>query len=209
MGTFGETNVIRVFEFYLAAMLVLGLMRRWNLYWDTFALLVAVRGRWPKLVERMAGQKGAILNRATLVPVFLVLLLMIVQMVASRLIWPQARLHINELPSPWWQLLIFVGTLVPMLLVDGYFIITVGGFDRAEAEKYFDQAEFWAGSWKSKAVRLVTFGKIDPDKTVDEEVKKGMVKLSETVSWAMWWASVQMVLRIVFGLTIWTLWAIR
>jgi hypothetical protein len=209
MGTIGNSNVIRVFEFYLAAMLILGLIRRWSVYQDTFLLAIAVRGRWPKLVERMARQKKAILNWPTLRPVVLVLVLMLVQMVASRLIWPQAKLSLSELPQPWWQLVPFFLTLFPMLTVDSYFLINVGGFDREVAEKYFDQAESWAGSWKARAVKVFTLGKINPDRMVNEEVQKGLVQLGKTMTWAMWWVSIQVGCRLLFGLTIWILWAVR
>jgi hypothetical protein len=139
----------------------------------------------------------------------LVLVLMFVQMVASRIVWPQARLPLGELTLHVWHLIPFMITLIPMLAVDVYFLIAVGRFDRTETEKYFDQAERWSGTWKAKTVRAITFGKIDPDKQVEEGVQRGMKQLGRTVSWAMWWVSIQLGLRLLFGLTIWILWAIR
>lgn len=209
MSSPAHANLINVYSFYLAAMFVLGLMRRWTVYVDTISLLLAVRGRWPKLVERMGSHKRAVLNWSTLRPVFLVLVLMAFQMIASRIIWPQAKLLIDELPEPPWQLIPFFLALIPMLAVDVYFLVAVGGFDRVETEKYLDKAERWSGSWKAHAVRVLTVGRIDPDKQVDEGVKKGLTDLGLTVSWAMWWVSVQMGLRLTFGLTIWILWALR
>lgn len=209
MSSPAHANLINVYSFYLAAMFVLGLMRRWTVYVDTVSLLFAVRGRWPKLVERMGNHKRAVLNWSTLRPVALVLVLMVAQMTASRAIWPQAKLLIDELPHPPWQLIPFVLALIPMLAVDAYFLVAVGGFDRAETEKYLDKAEKWSGSWKARAVRILTVGRIDPDKQVEEGVKRGLTELGQTVSWAMWWVSVQMGLRLTFGLTIWILWAVR
>lgn len=208
MQSLSAANLIRVFDFYLAAMLVLGLMRRWSVYYDTIALLIAVRGRWPKLLERMAGHKAAVLNWPTLRPALFVLVLMVVQMVASRLLWPQARIYLHDLVEPWWHIIIFVVAVAPMLAVDAYFLISVGSFDRPETEKYLDYAEKWSGSRRARAIRILTFGKIDPDKQVDEGVKQGLTDLSKTLSWAMWWASAQMVCRLAFGLTLWTLWAV-
>lgn len=209
MASLAHANLINLFSFYLAAMFVLGLMRRWTVYWDTLAILVAVRGRWPKLVERMSANKRAVLNWSTFRPLALVLLLMAVQMVASRLIWPQAHLALGDLPHPRWHLVPFLVALIPMLGVDIYFLIAVGRFDRAETEKYLDQAEYWTGTWKARAVRILTVGRINPDKQVEVGVQEGMARLGHTVSWAMWWVSVQMGLRLFFGLTVWTLWAIR
>lgn len=207
MASLAQVNLINLYSFYLAAMLVLGLMRRWSVYWDTIAILIAVRGRWPKLVERMMANKRAVLNRATLVPVALVFLLMLIQMAAARLVWPQAHLSVTALADPAWQLIPFAIALGPMLAVDIYFLVSVGRFDRAETEKYFDQAERWSGSWRARAVKMVTFGRIDPDRQVQEGVEQGLAQLGKTVSWAMWWACVQLLCRMAFGLTIWLLWA--
>jgi hypothetical protein len=209
MASPAQANLINLYSFYLATMFVLSLMRRWSVYYDTLAILIAVRGRWPKLVERMAAHRKAIVNWSTVRPVVLVFVLMAVQMIASRLLWPQARLTLLELIEPAWQLVPFLAALVPMLAVDVYFLIAVGRFDRAETVKYLDQAERWSGTWKARAVRTMTFGRIDPDRQVEEGVRQGMAQLGQTVSWAMWWVSVQMGLRLLFGLTVWLLWALR
>lgn len=209
MSSLSNTNLIALYSFYLAAMFLLSLMRRWTVYLDTLLILIVVRGRWPKLIERMAEHKKEVLNRSTIRPVALALLLMTLQMIASRMIWPQAKYPISALFDPLWQLLPFTLALLPMLAVDTYFLIAVGRFNRAETMKYLDQAERWAGSWKAKAVRTITLGAIDPEKQVDEGVKRGLNELGLTVSWAMWWVSVQIALRLLFGLTIWLLWAIR
>ena len=209
MASPAHANLINFYSFYLASMFVLSLMRRWSVYYDTIAILIAVRGRWPKLVERMAAYRKEILNWDTARPVVLALALMIFQMIASRLIWPQARITAMDLIDPLWQLVPFVLALLPMLAVDVYFLISVGRFDRAETMKYLDQAERWSGTWKARAIRAITFGRIDPDRQVEEGVREGMAQLGKTVSWAMWWVSVQMGLRLFFGLTIWLLWARR
>ena len=51
-------NLIRVFDFYLAVMFFLSLLRRWDVYLDAVYILFKVRGRWPKLLQRL-GQDRA------------------------------------------------------------------------------------------------------------------------------------------------------
>ena len=77
---------------------------------------------------------------------------MIVQLIASRLLWPQAVLTGEDLRKDWWLIAIILVPMVPMLLVDLYFIFRVGRFDHGETVKYFDQAESWLG-WKGPLVR--------------------------------------------------------
>src|SRR5438477_4678128 len=104
-------NLIRVFDFYLALMFLISFVRRWNVYWDAVYILVAVRGRWPKLLTRLAEHQSLLLNWAFFRPVVLALFLTVVQMICSRLIWPQARLTVPDLQSEWWWVLVI---LVPL-----------------------------------------------------------------------------------------------
>src|SRR5262245_63070736 len=85
-------NLIRLFDFYLALMFVISLVRRWGVYVNALRILVAVRGRWPKLIQRLSEHKSVILNWSFFRPAVIALFLMIVQLIASRLLWPQAVL---------------------------------------------------------------------------------------------------------------------
>jgi len=208
MNRFELANLIRIFDFYLALMFLIGLVRRWTVYRDTF-LLVVSHGRWPKLLERIHEYKGLLLNISTMRPAALALGLMLTQIVASRMIWPQATLRVQDIFEPWWQLVPFFASLIPMVAVDMYFLIRVGSIDRDETEKYLDQAEKWAGTWKAKMVRIATLGRYDPNQLVNEGVKQGLEKLGRTMNTSMWWVSAQVALRMLFGLTVWILWAYR
>ncbi len=204
-----NTNLIQIFSFYLAVMFVLSLMRRWRIYRDSSVIALSMRGRWPKLVQRMGQHRAAFLNWTTFRPLILVIILMCIQFFASWVLWPQARLPLRSLPDPAWQLIPFLLTVIPMLSVDIYFLINVKEFDRFETERSFDQAERWAGSVRARFVRVITVGLVNPDRKVDEGVQKGLADLSLSMSRSMWWVSVQMVCRLLCGLTIWLLWAFR
>ncbi|HJZ57082.1 MAG TPA: hypothetical protein VKE74_19080 [Gemmataceae bacterium] len=202
------TNLIRLFDFYLALMFVISLVRRWEVYWDALRILVAVHGRWPRLMQRLGEHHSLLLNRAFFRPAILALVLVVVQMVCSRLVWPHAVITGPELRDDWWWILILLVPLLPMLGVDLYFVIRIGRFDHAETVKYFDQAEDWLG-WKGPLIRALTLGYVDPHRMVDEEVKKSLSELGTTVKASLWWVSLQIALRVAFGLTLWLVWAVH
>ncbi|MBX9626663.1 MAG: hypothetical protein K2X82_22870 [Gemmataceae bacterium] len=199
-------NLIRVFDFYLALMVVISLVRRWEVYADAVRILFAVRGRWPRLMSRLGEHQSLLLNWSFFRPAIAALLLTIAQMICSRLVWPHAVLTGEGLRAEWWWLPVILVPLVPMLAVDLYFVVRVGRFDRAETVKYLDQAENWLG-WKGPLVRVATLGLVNPRRMVDDEVKKSLEGIGTTVRSSLWWVSAQIALRVLFGLTLWTVWA--
>jgi hypothetical protein len=199
-------NLIRVFDFYLALTFLLSLVRRWRVYRDALLVAVAVRGRWPKLMGRLAHHRAEVLNWNTFRPVVLALTLTVTQMIASRMIWPTAELTGKDLSESWWKTALVLAVFIPMAAVDGYFLIRIGRFDRGETEKYLDRAEKWIDSWRAKAVQAVTFGYVNPKNIVDAEVKKGLSEIGVTVAWSMRWVSTQIGLRLLFGLVLWGVW---
>jgi hypothetical protein len=201
-------NLIRVFDFYLALMVVISLVRRWEVYADAVRLLFAVRGRWPRLMHRLAEHQSLLLNWSFFRPALAALVLTAVQMVCSRMIWPHAVLTGEGLRAEWWWLPVVLAALAPMLAVDLYFVARVGRFDRAETVKYLDQAETWLG-WRGPLVRVLTLGYVNPHRMVDEEVKKSLEGIGTTVRSSLWWVSAQIALRVLFGLTLWTVWAVH
>jgi hypothetical protein len=200
-------NLIRLFDFYLALMFLISLVRRWDVYLNALRVLIAVRGRWPKLVQRLGEHKSILLNWSFFRPAILALLVTLLQLVASRMIWPHAVLTGPELREEWWWIPIFLVPLIPMLAVDIYFIVRVGRFDHDETLKYFDMAERWLG-WKGPLIRWASLGFINPHKMVDEELRKSLTEYRTTLNASLWWVIAQTSLRIIFGLTLWTMWAV-
>jgi len=199
-------NLIRVFDFYLALMFLISLMRRWKVYYDALRLLLAVRGRWPKLLQRLAEHRSELLNWAFFRPILAALLTMILQLIASRLIWPQAVLTWEQLQAETWLIPLLLLPLVPMLAVDIYFLIRIGRFDHDETVRYLSLAETWLG-WKGHLVRVATLGLVNPQRMVDTELRKTLRQARTIFSQALWWVSLQATLRITFGLTLWAIWA--
>lgn len=208
MARADTANLIRLFDFYLACMALFSLLRRYAVYRETALLLVAVRGRWPRLLARMKEHRTLLFNWAVFRPLVLAVGLMAIQMTLSRLIWPAATIRPVDLVDPWWQAAVAVAAFLPMLIVDIYFLVSIGRFDRAETVKYLDMAEGWAGTLKAKAVAAVTFGRVNPNRMVEAELQKGLSELGRTVSGSLWWVTLQVGLRTLFGLTVWLLWAV-
>ncbi len=199
-------NLIRVFDFYLALMFVISLVRRWEVYWDAVRIVFAVRGRWPRLMGRLADHGSLLLNWEFFRPAVLALGLMLIQMICSRAIWPDAELSSDALRADRVWFAVVVAALVPMLAVDLYFVISVGRFDHSETVKYLDQAETWLG-WRGPLVKVVTLGMVNPTQLVDAEVRKSMSEFGATARSTLWWVSAQIACRVVSGLALWVAWA--
>lgn len=207
-GPDAPLNLIRIFDFYVTLMFLISFLRRWKVYWDAVRILVAVRGRWPKLINRLAEHKSLMLNASFFRPAVLAAVVTAVQLVCSRMIFPQATLTTEHLHKEWWLIPILCVPMIPMLAVDLYFVIRVGRFDHGETVKYLDQAETWLG-WRGPLVRVLTLGIVNPRKMVDEEVKKSLAEMQTTVASSLWWVIAQTSLRLAFGLTLWTMWAVH
>ena len=203
-----DANLIRLFDFYLAFLFLIGVYRRRVVYWHACRLGLSIIDRRKKLLTVVRTEKRELLTLETLRPVLIAVGLMLIQWLCSRLIWPQADVPLNTLTVQWWKIAVVVAAFVPMFAVDLFFLIRIGQFDHGETEKYLDQAEQWLGSWKATAVHTLTFGVVNPRAIVQTEVKKGLQELGRTVRASMWWASVQTGLRLVFGVTIWLLWVL-
>lgn len=201
-------NLIRLFDFYLTLLFLISFLRRWDVYLNAVRLLISVRGRWPKLIQLLGEHKSIILNWSFFRPAILAFILTLLQLIASRLVWPNAVLTGPELRQDWWLVPIILIPLIPMLAVDLYFIIRVGRFDHDQTVKYFDMAESWLG-WKGPLVRVMTLGMINPRKMVDTELKKSLTEYQSTLNSSLWWVIAQTGLRLAFGLTLWIVWAVR
>jgi hypothetical protein len=176
-------------------------------------LVFAGPGRWPKLVQLVSQYRTIFWTWSMILPALLALGLWIMQMLASRFVFPQAGsppdgLTVARLFELWPALFVVVPTGVAMLGFDVYSLYVVGQIDRPELEKQFDEAEFWLRSRTAHVVRVVTFGRINPRKLVAEEVEKALVAVGDMLNFNLWWISVQMGLRLAFALSLWLTWAV-
>ncbi len=156
----------------------------------------------------MHNHHALLLTWRTFLPSILTLVVWMAHLAASRWIWHQAVLSVRDVISHWLAL-VLVGSLgAAMVTVDVYFLIVVGAFDRVKLESKFDEAEHWLSSWKAPVVRVVTLGFINPRKMVNEEVQKALVAASDLVERSLYLTTLQMGLRVAYGLSLWLTWAI-
>lgn len=206
MAAIAKLNLIHFFDFYLAVFFLLSTYRRVGQYRAIGALIMRVPGRWPRLLELIKQHRTILLTWNTVLPGILALALMTVQMIASRSLWPHADLTLEQLAHRAVALAAVALLGGAMAAVDSYFLYHVGQVDQPQMEAYLDQAEHWLGTWKAPVVRIFTLGWINPRQMVSVEVQKALVSASQLLSTALWWVSVQVALRVAFGLALWLTW---
>jgi hypothetical protein len=81
-------------------------------------------------------------------------------------------------------------------------------FDREALEKHLDQAEYWLRSWVAPAVKVLTFGYVNPRQMVHDEVRKALAQATLDFNRMMWRWALQIAMRLAFGLTLWLTWAL-
>jgi uncharacterized protein (TIGR03000 family) len=202
-----DLNLIRLFDFYLALAFLVSTFVRIRQYEAIVRLVRAVPGRWPRLFQLVRQHHTLFLTWSTALPALVALALSVVHTLACRLVWPHADLRLSDLVELWPVVPLLLLTGGAMIGLDVYFNVSVGAIDRPLLEKYFDQAEYWLRSWAAPVVRVFTFGRINPRKMVAVEVRKALEDASRLLNASLWWWSLQVGLRIAFGLSLWLTYA--
>ncbi|MCI0457072.1 MAG: hypothetical protein L0Z62_08840 [Gemmataceae bacterium] len=208
MTELAHLDLIRFLDFYLMLTFLAGTVRRIGQYLSIGRLVVGVPSRWPRLLELVKQYRMIFLTWSTVLPALLWLALSVVQLIASREVWPQARLTVGELEEHGWALALVLPVALLTFALDLYGILFVGTFDHKQMEQYFDQAEYWLRSKTATVVKVFTLGFVNPRRMVAEEVQKALVSASQLLNTTLWWVSVQISLRVAFGLSLWLTWAL-
>jgi hypothetical protein len=206
-------NLIHFLDFYFMLLFFVGTYRRFRQYSEIGRFVLATPRRWPKVLKLASEHRMIFLTWGTVLPALLALGLMLAQLVASRFLWPEAGrppegLTVDRLLDHVPALAVVVPLGIAMVAFDIYSLFLVGNFQRAEVEKNLDQAEYWLGSHAAHVVRVATFGYVDPRRMVAEEVRKALVAVSGLLNYTLWWVTIQVGLRISFGLSLWLTWAL-
>jgi hypothetical protein len=207
MGFVLDLHLIRLFNFYLAFFFLLGTYIRWRQYHTFWVMLRSLPGRWPRLFSLVKQHKHIFVTWGTLMPLALMLGLLLANGVASRVLWPHADLTLRQLLDLWPVLPVILLSGAGMVAFDVYGAVQVGTVDRAELEKYFDQAEYWLKSWVAPVVHLFTLGYVNPRQMVAVEVRAALVSASALLNSTVWWVITQTGLRIAFALSLWLTYA--
>ncbi len=206
MSRLASVNLIGLFDLYLIFTFLLSVLVRYRQYQTMLGLILSVPGRWPKLFQLASQHRTLFVNWSILLPVILTFGAMLVHTVLYYAVSYQARVTPRDLGQHWFSLGAVVAFGGCMLVLDYDAIFNVGQIDRADLEKNLDQAEYWLRSWVSSAVRTVTFGYVDPRRMVDEEVRKAMSSLTTEFHKMMWMWTLQLAVRLAFGLSLWLTW---
>jgi hypothetical protein len=206
-------NLIYFLDFYFTLMFLVGTYRRFTQYQSIGKLVLAGPTRWPRLLKLISQHRTIFLTLTTVLPLALALSLMVVQLIASRFIWPEAGrppegLTVGKVLDHWPTLFVVAPLALAVFAIDLFFLIRVGVVDQRMLEKYFDQAEYWLGSPTAHVVRVATFGYVNPRRMVADEVRKALISASDVLNQSLWWWNAQIGLRFLFGLSLWLTWAI-
>ena len=202
-------NLINAFSYYLVLVFVIGTILRARNIRAMLGMVYRSGDRWPKLRALVSSHWAIFVRWPTILPLVLTLLLTLTNTLAGYFVWPQALVT----PSNLWAhpvglaAVIVVGSLMGFL--DFKTVFWFGRFDRTGVEVMLDRAEHWLGSWKAPVVRVMTFGLIHPRRIVSEQVRQALVDASIAANGQLWAISLQIVVRFVFGLTLWITWAMR
>lgn len=213
MEAFFRLNLIHFLDFYFLLVFFIGTGRRIGQYRNVAKLVLAGPGRWPRLLKLVNEHRTIFMTWANLAPGVLALGLSLIQLLASRLLWPEAGgqppdgLTMQRFLDNWPSLVVAVPLGLGMVAVDIYFLVVVGAVDHPLMEQYFDQAEYWLRSPAASVVKVVTFGFVNPRRMVADEVRKALLDASNLLNTTLWWVNLQVGLRIAFGLTLWLTWA--
>jgi hypothetical protein len=207
MSWFWNLNLIHCFNFYLGLTFLASTFMRINQYRAIIGLVRDFAGRWPKLFQLVRQHGHIFVTWSTAMPALVALGLFLVNLIASKAIWPHVDLTPASLFKHWLVLPLVITFGFGMLAFDIVGTFWVGEVDRVSMQKYFDQAEYWLSSWTAPVVHFFTLGHINPRKMVATEVQKSLVQASELINTTLWWVVVQVALRIAFGLSLWLTYA--
>jgi hypothetical protein len=207
MGWFWKLNLIHFFNFYLGVMFVASCYMRVSQYRAILGLVREVPSRWPKLFTLIRQYTHIFLTWSTVMPLLVALGLFLLNVLASKLVWPSVDLTPDNLLHHWAALPLVLTLGMAMLGVDGYATFVVGEVDRKMMQEYFDQAEYWLRSWTAPLVHVFTLGHVNPRRMVATEVQKALVEASKMINTSLWWVVVQTGVRIAFGLSLWLTYA--
>ena len=121
-----HANLIRVFDFYLAAMFVLSIYRRFSVYIDTVQLAISLRTKYPKLASLLKNHKNLFLSGDVLRPTAVVACLLATQFLLSRVVYPQATITVGGVTEVWWRVLSLACSALPMVAVGLLFFSACG-----------------------------------------------------------------------------------
>lgn len=200
-------NLIDVFNYYLILGFLVSTGINFRRYRAILGLMYGFPNRWPKLLEVVNKYRTILLGWPSLIVFGLAFILMVGNSLAIHLVWVQANVSLEDLWGHWVPLLAVLLSGALMLFLDCKALFSAGTFDRAALEANLDKAESWLKSWVAPALRLVTFGFINPRKIVGVEVQKALAQANWMMMGGMRRWSLRIGMQLAVGLCLWLTWA--
>jgi hypothetical protein len=204
MSWFLSLKLIRLFDLYLIFACLLSVALRIKQYQTILGMVWASQKRWPRLLDLIKQHRNIFLTWGTFLPLLLSLGLWLSHTILRRNALSEGEdLTVEMLLHLWPAIPFVVLSGLAMLGFDLYGAWDVMEVNRAELEKYFDQAEYWLRSWTAPVVSVFTLGYVNPRKIVTAEVRNALTSASQEINSSLWWLTMQAMLRILYGLTLW------
>lgn len=210
MSWLDDLRPIRLFSFYLAIIFLVSTGLRWRQYHAVISLVTRLRSKWPHLTQLVLTHRHIFLTWRTVLPLVLVGVVWLANILAHRLIWPQAdQFTVADLRTIWPVLWPIITLGICMLIIDIWGTVRVGQIDLKQTEQYFDLAEKWLAGWRAPVVRVLSLGFINPRQMVNDQVRDALLAGSQLLHTNLWWITAQTVFRIGFGLSLWLSYALQ
>lgn len=200
-------NLLDVFNYYLVLGFVITLAFNIRRYRAMLGLMWGFPNRWPKLLELVKKHRTILLGWPTVLAIGITFALMLSNSLAIHLIWVHAQVTFEGLWGRWLPFAAIILLALLMLFLDSKAIFSIRRFERAALEEKLDKAESWLKSWAGPALRVVTFGFVNPRRIVGAEVQKALVDANWLVIGGMWRWSLRIGMQLAVGLCLWLTWA--
>lgn len=207
-STIAKINLLALFDLYLIGIFVLGILLRYHQYRTIIRFVREVPDRWPNLYAVVKEERALFLNRATLVPIFGALAIMVIHTALYRFIWSSATISIEQLQKQWLLLTWTAICGLVMIFFDLRVLFSLRSYELKPIEEKLEQAEFWLSSWVSSAVKVVTLGLVKPTKKVRGELRKAISDSIKSMDRILYQWMIQIGLRFLFGFSLWTAWSV-
>jgi hypothetical protein len=201
-------NLMDLFQFYLVVVFILSIVLRRRQYRGLVELVAAGPQRWPRLINLLREERWLLLSWPTLVPIALALLLMLIHSAMYNLVWPHAAVTFSDLTRHTTALGLLLIWAATMLTVDAQATFSHWEFNKADYEPMLDQAEYWLTTRWAPALKVLTFGRVDPEQRVRAEVRQALLRSQADIRSMFWNWSIQVGFRLAFGITLWLTWAL-
>lgn len=203
MQAIASLKLIRFFDFYLALIFLLSTAIRLHQYRLILNVVRSVPSRWPRLFDFVKRHRGLFLTWRMISPLVLSFLLFAIHTIVRRIaLTDRDALTVEQLSHMILGIPVLI-TGLAMVAFDIWGLVQVTELDQKYLEECFDQAEYWLRSWTAPVVRVFTLGYINPRRMVHTEVQKALVDASEIINQSLWWMTIQVTLRLLFGITLW------